>query len=246
MSGREGDREGGERASSRRPRPSLPPPSQHSDVILAGAATADVAFCVVGDPFGATTHTDLQLRAAAAGVPVAVVHNASIMNAVGCAGLQLYRYGEAVSLVFFTDTWAPDSFYDRVAANRSRGLHTLVLLDIKVKEPTEESLARGKPVFGPPRYMTADVAAAQLLRVEAARTAAGTGGAYSAATLAVALARVGGADQAVVAASLGDLASGAVPAAALGPPLHTLVLAGDVHPVEAELLAKHGWGGGGG
>ena len=31
-----------------------------------------------------------------------VIHNASIMNAVGACGLQLYRYGEAVSIVFFT------------------------------------------------------------------------------------------------------------------------------------------------
>lgn len=130
---------------------------------------------------------------------VRVVHNASIMNAVGSTGLQLYRFGEAVSIVFFTggdarggagprqspfatdaypwpqlahcpsptgrggratlsccrhptlswlpgrltccpapapallpDTWRPDSFYDRIAANRRAGLHTLCLLDIKV------------------------------------------------------------------------------------------------------------------
>ena len=30
------------------------------------------------------------------------------------------------------DTWRPDSFYDRIAANRRAGLHTLCLLDIKV------------------------------------------------------------------------------------------------------------------
>jgi hypothetical protein len=35
------------------------------------------------------------------------------MNAVGACGLQLYRFGEAISIVFFTDTWRPDSFYDR-------------------------------------------------------------------------------------------------------------------------------------
>jgi diphthine synthase len=33
---------------------------------------------------------------------VRVIHNASIMNAVGACGLQLYRFGEAVSIVFFT------------------------------------------------------------------------------------------------------------------------------------------------
>lgn len=122
-----------------------------AETILKGADTEDVAFLVVGDPFGATTHTDLQLRAREKGIPVKVVHNASVMNAVGACGLQLYRFGEAVSIVFFTDTWRPDSFYDKIAANRKLGLHTLCLLDIKVKEPNLEALARAKTVYEPPR-----------------------------------------------------------------------------------------------
>eukprot|EP00951_Prasinocladus_malaysianus_P044862 scaffold586511_cov43-Prasinocladus_malaysianus.AAC.1 len=85
---------------------------------------------------------------------VEVIHNASIMNAIGACGLQLYRYGEAVSIVFFTDTWKPDSFYDKIAKNRSMGLHTLCLLDIKVKEPNLEQLCRGRTVYEEPRYMT--------------------------------------------------------------------------------------------
>ena len=88
-----------------------------ADQILDGADTEDVAFLVVGDPFGATTHTDLMLRARQQGikvdpllhpcsqlnsgacvVQVNVIHNASIMNACGCCGLQLYRFGETVSI----------------------------------------------------------------------------------------------------------------------------------------------------
>lgn len=41
-----------------------------SEEILKDAATEDVAFLVVGDPFGATTHTDLVLRAKRANIPV--------------------------------------------------------------------------------------------------------------------------------------------------------------------------------
>ena len=103
------------------------------------------------------------------GVTVRVIHNASIMNAVAACGLQLYSFGQAVSLCFWTATWQPDSFYDRVVTNRAAGMHTLCLLDIKVKEPTEESLARGRPVYMPPRYMTANAAARQLLEVERRR-----------------------------------------------------------------------------
>ena len=95
-----------------------------------------MALLVVGDPFGATTHCDLLARAKELGVTTNVVHNASIMNAVGCCGLQLYRFGETVSIPFFSSTWRPDSFYDKLAANRRAGLHTLALLDIKVREPT--------------------------------------------------------------------------------------------------------------
>lgn len=62
------------------------------------------------------------------GVDVKVVHNASVMNAVGVCGLQLYRYGETVSIPFFTETWRPDSFYEKIQRNRTLGLHTLCLL----------------------------------------------------------------------------------------------------------------------
>lgn len=68
------------------------------------------------------------------------------MNAIGACGLQLYNFGQTVSLVFFTDTWKPDSFYDRVKENADLGMHTLVLLDIKVKEQSEENLARYVPI----------------------------------------------------------------------------------------------------
>lgn len=42
----------------------------------------------------ATTHSDLLLRAKEKGVTVKVVHNASILTAVGACGLHLYRFGQ--------------------------------------------------------------------------------------------------------------------------------------------------------
>ena len=73
---------------------------------------------------------------------------------------------QAISIVFFTESWRPDSFYSRILSNRKQGLHTLCLLDIKVKEPTLESLARGKRVYEPARYMSIKTAVEQLLEVE--------------------------------------------------------------------------------
>ena len=83
---------------------------------------------MVTDDFRATTHTDLALRARALGVPTKVIHNASIINAVSSCGLQLYNFGQVVSLPFFTDTWKPSSFYPKIKENSDLGLHTLVLL----------------------------------------------------------------------------------------------------------------------
>ena len=50
------------------------------------------------------------------------------MGAVGCCGLQLYNYGQTVSIPFFRENWTPDSFYDKIAYNLGGGMHTLCLL----------------------------------------------------------------------------------------------------------------------
>lgn len=109
---------------------------------------------MVGDPFCATTHSDLYLRAIQLNIKVEVIHNASIVSAVGCTGLQVYQFGEIVSVPFFTEKWRPDSFYDKILNNRKSGLHTLVLVDIKVKERTEENILKDKKIYEPPRFMT--------------------------------------------------------------------------------------------
>ncbi len=45
-------------------------------------------------------------------------------------------------------------------------LHTLVLLDIKVKERSEENILKDKKIYEPPRFMDTRVAASQLLEAE--------------------------------------------------------------------------------
>ncbi|XP_022858010.1 probable diphthine methyl ester synthase [Olea europaea var. sylvestris] len=206
---------------------------EKADDILSEAQSSDVAFLVVGDSFGATTHTDLVVRAKKLGVDVKVVHNASVMNAIGVCGLQLYRYGETISIPFFTETWRPDSFYEKIRRNRTLGLHTLCLLDIRVKEPSLESLCRGKREYEPPRYMTINTAIEQLLEIEQNRGES----AYSEDTTCVGLARVGSEDQMIVAGSMKQLLT-----IDFGPPLHCLVIVGDVHPVEKEMLEFYTFG----
>ncbi|KAI5862047.1 Diphthine synthase [Durotheca rogersii] len=199
-----------------------------SDEILRDAQTEDVAFLVVGDPFGATTHTDLVLRARELSIPVKTIPNASIMSAIGATGLQLYNFGQTVSMVFFLDNWRPASFYDRIKENREIGLHTLVLLDIKVKEQSLENMARGRKVYEPPRYMTVGQCARQMLEVEEEKKE----GVYGPESLAIGAARVGGRTEKFVAGTLKQLCDADE---ALGPPLHSLVLLGKrAHELERD------------
>ncbi|CAA0838955.1 Probable diphthine synthase [Striga hermonthica] len=200
---------------------------EKADTMLLEAQVSDVAFLVVGDPFGATTHSDLVVRAKKLGVEVKVVHNASVMNAIGVCGLQLYRYGETVSIPFFTDTWRPDSFYEKIQRNKTLGLHTLCLLDIRVKEPSLESLCRGKKVYEPARFMTINDAIEQLLEVAQKQSES----VYNEDTICVGMARIGSEDQVIVSGSMKQLLT-----IDFGPPLHCLVIAGDTHPVEDEML----------
>ncbi|KAI0698319.1 Diphthine synthase [Cerioporus squamosus] len=202
-----------------------------SDEILRDADKEDVSLLVVGDPYGATTHTDIVLRARALNIPTRIIHNASIMNAVGACGLQLYNFGQTVSLVFFTETWKPDSFYDRIKENVDLGMHTLVLLDIKVKEQSEENLARGRKIYEPPRYMSITQAVSQLVEVEESRQ---SGTLAPDSTLAIALSRVGGGpEERVVAGTLAELL--AAPPETFGEPLHSLVIVGKrLHHLEVE------------
>lgn len=169
----------------------------------------------------------MYLRAVQLGIKVEVVHNASIVSAVGCCGLQVYRFGEIISVPFFTEKWRPDSFYDKILSNRKSGLHTLVLVDIKVKERSEENLIRNKNIFEPPRFMTIKECVNQLLEVEQKRE----GGAYSPATKCFGLARVGFKDQLVRSGEMKSFLE-----FDMGPPLHSFVIcAENLHSMEKEM-----------
>eukprot|EP01105_Mastigella_eilhardi_P028121 TRINITY_DN9052_c0_g1_i1.p2 TRINITY_DN9052_c0_g1~~TRINITY_DN9052_c0_g1_i1.p2 ORF type:complete len:275 (-),score=92.93 TRINITY_DN9052_c0_g1_i1:55-798(-) len=199
-----------------------------AEQILADAKESNVAFLVAGDPFCATTHFDLVTRARKAGIKVEVVHNASIMNAVGSCGLELYNFGQTVTICFFTETWKPDSFYDKIASNKAAGLHTLVLLDLKVKEQSEENLMRGRKIYEPPRFMTVNRAIEQMLEVEERRKQK----VYTEDTKIIGMARVGGVKQLVAYGTMQRLLK-----FDFGSPLHCLIVPGNVQEVESEFLS---------
>ena len=202
-----------------------------AEQIYEPALTQNIALLVVGDPVCATTHMDIMIRAKEHGVKLELIHNASVMGAVGCCGLQLYNFGHTVSIPFFEDNWRPTSFYQKIRYNRRGGMHTLCLLDIKVKEPDFEAMARGKQVFLPPRFMSVPTAAAQLVEAEdTLRNAA-----YHAdTTLCVGLARLGQPTQQIVAGTLQELQE-----VNFGEPLHSLIVCGELHELELEVLKEY-------
>lgn len=197
-------------------------------ILNAATQPGGAAFLVVGDPFGATTHSDLWLRARERGIPINVVHNASIMNAVAVTGLQLYRFGQTISICFWTEVDRPTSYYSKLVENRRMDLHTLCLLDIKVKEPTLESLARGRKVYQPPRFMTVSQAVKQLLDIDSELGV----GELTDESMAVGLARLGQHDQLLIYDTLRHLTE-----TDFGPPLHSLIIPADeLHFHELQVL----------
>ena len=213
---------------------------QNSDEIIEKARHEVISFLVVGDPFGATTHTDLVLRAIQKGVKYKIIHNASIMNAIGCSGLQLYSFGETVSICFWSDeeNWRPKSYFGKICENRARGLHTLCLLDIKVKEKSLQNLIRGRDIYEPPRFMSVAQACSQLIEIinenedqqdgEDFKTNFKT---VDADTICVGLARVGSDSQIILVDCLKNLTE-----SELGRPLHSMIVAGRLHPLEIDFL----------
>ena len=201
--------------------------------ILEKAKTSKVSLLVVGDPFSATTHIDLYLRCIHEGVKVEVVNNASILNSIGITGLSLYRFGETVSIPFFTEKWRPYSFYDKICRNYNNDLHTLILLDIKVKEISEENLAKGKKIYEKPRFMTVNQALEELLEAsQKSETIMENKGLINEDNLCYGVARIGSESQIVKAGKIKDIIK-----YDFGKPLHSVVLcAKTLSSIEKEVV----------
>ncbi len=180
--------------------------------ILADAEKKEVAFLVIGDPLAATTHMDLYLRARERGIHTQVIHNASIMTAIGATGLQLYKFGKTSSIPYPQENFLPHTPYDTIKANKSIGAHTLLLLDVRPQEN---------------RYMSVKEAIDVLLRIEKERKES----VFTEKTLCVGCARLGSPD-----AKMNAGCAQEVMRADLGGPLHCLVVPGDLHFAEEDAL----------
>ena len=100
--------------------------------ILQQAKSKNVAFLVAGDVFAATTHIDMFLRAKKLGIDIKIVHNASVLTAIGITGLQLYKFGRTTSIPFENEN--VETPYDVLKLNLKNDMHTLFILDLKENE----------------------------------------------------------------------------------------------------------------
>ncbi len=178
--------------------------------IIENAKTKNVAFLVVGDPLVATTHIDLFLRAKKEGIKCKVIHNASIISAIGVTGLQAYKFGRTASIPFENEN--VEVPYDALAGNLSLGLHTLFLLDLN---PEDE------------KFMSVNDAIRYLLRVELKRNEK----IFSEKALCIGCSRIGGESRVIKAGTAKELLKHD-----FGKPPHCLVVPGKLHFMEEEGL----------
>ena len=103
---------------------------ENGERIMSSASRERAVLLVPGDPMVATTHVALRFALAKKGIESRIIHNASIFSAVcGSTGLQNYKFGKSTTLP--RDEPTPSSVPETIRENRSRNLHTLLLLELK-------------------------------------------------------------------------------------------------------------------
>lgn len=109
---------------------------EESKKILEQAKEKNVVILTQGDSLVQTTHLSLIQEAKKLGIETRVVHNASIISSIGETGLHPQKFGPYVTVPFPEKTKGklPESVYEIIKMNKSRGLHTLCLLDVVEEE----------------------------------------------------------------------------------------------------------------
>ncbi len=174
----------------------------------------DVALLVPGDPIIATTHNALRVMIRSLGHDVHVIYGVSIYSAViSLLGLSPYRVGPIATITYPRMDVYSSRPYEVVEDNLSRGLHTVLLLDVSDD---------GK-------FMTVNEAVRIMRRLEEIHGR----GVFSDDRIAIGVARVGYANSQIAIDELADLEG-----VDLGEPPHVMVIPSRLSPVEYEVLVK--------
>lgn len=180
--------------------------------ILRRAKSGSVALVSYGDPYIATTHTELRTRAARDGIKTRTAHAASsLTSAVGECGLHYYKVGRIATVMGGDTSYLTP--YDVAQKNMVEGNHTVLLLEYD----------QDGGFFLDP----AD-ALSKLLGAEDGQRR----GVFTQETYAIVASRIGADDQAITAGTISSMAG-----ASLGGPPHTLIIPGSLHFTESDALA---------
>ncbi|MET1100986.1 MAG: diphthine synthase [Pyrodictiaceae archaeon] len=186
--------------------------------IIEEAREKNVVVLVPGDPHHATTHIALQLEALAYRVEAYMIPGVSGLQAViDASGLQVYRFGKPVTLVYPEEYYKPYTAIETIRENRQRDLHTLVLLDLRLDQA---------------KAMTIPEAIDILLELEKEYTKKTREDMIIPSSIIVGVARAGLEEQKCKAGTPEEVKREEYP-----PPPHTIIVAAPrLHPLEEEAL----------
>jgi diphthine synthase len=178
--------------------------------ILESAKNSKVALLSYGDPYIATTHIELRVRAIQDGTKTDTIHASSaITSLVGECGLHFYKIGKTVTIM----SGIPSSTaYYTIFENLKLGNHTIVLLEWN----------QNKNFFLDPKDALASL---QEQEKEQNRKV------FSDDTYGIVASRVGRETQKIIAGKFSDLAK-----QDYGTPPHTIIIPGMMHFTESDAL----------
>lgn len=188
---------------------------ENSAKILEQAKQQTIAIFVQGDALVQTTHIALVQDAKKLGIETKLIHNASIISAVAETGLHPQKFGPYSTIPFPEKTKGrlPESVYEIIKMNKTRGLHTLCLLDVIAEES---------------KYMSANEAMQILLNLERKRK----DGVFTENTEVIVFARAGSEKRQIVYGKVKDLVK-----KDFGKPPMVLIIPGLLHFTEKEVLS---------
>mgnify|MGYP001599184377 CR=1 FL=1 len=107
-----------------------------SDRLVKEAKKENICLLIYGSPFFATTHISLIEECKNKNVKFRIIYNASIFDAIGETGSQLYKFGKICSMPRWQENFEPDSFIEIIKENKKNNVHSLILIDPDLKFKT--------------------------------------------------------------------------------------------------------------
>lgn len=178
--------------------------------ILETAKEKNTVLLSYGDPYIATTHIELRVRAIQQGIKTDTIHASSALTSlIGECGLHYYKVGKTVTIM---STIPSTTAYYTIFENLKLGNHTVVLLEYN----------QNKSFFLEPVAAFESLLAAEK---EQARKV------ISDSTYAIVASRIGFPNQSITAGNIGSLSN-----EDFGEAPHTIIIPGTMHFTESDAL----------